>query len=302
MTQTNPTVSVVMAAHNEAEYIGEAINSILNQTYSDFEFIIIDDGSTDQTIDIIESFDDGRLYLLQNDTNRGLPASLNRGIKFADGKYIARMDADDRSTPKRLEKQVKVLEQHQDVHVVSCWKGMIDKNGKNLGVRRINNDVDWTEKWFRSHGPKIAHPSVMIRKRSLEGVGGYREEYIYAQDLDLWIRMANTYNSNFVYVIQEQLFQLRLTPDRYKKRPLQIKFTEHAGKQDLENIDFNQIVEETPDLPKSVQHNTYNYTVGRRLLIQGNRINAILKFLKAIKYKPNTVRPYYGLMLAFKFW
>ena len=110
-----PRVSVVMPAYNAEKYIGEAIDSILNQTFTDFEFIIIDDGSSDRTADIVKSYSDPRIRLLANERNSGIVASLNRGIQKATGKYIARMDADDYSRLDRIKKQVDFLDNHPEV-------------------------------------------------------------------------------------------------------------------------------------------------------------------------------------------
>jgi glycosyltransferase involved in cell wall biosynthesis len=113
----SPSISVVMAAFNAEAYIAEAIESILKQTHTDFEFIIINDGSKDKTLSIIKSFSDKRIVIIDNDRNYGLAISLNKGIKIANGKYIARMDADDISSPNRLEKQFNFLENNLDFDV-----------------------------------------------------------------------------------------------------------------------------------------------------------------------------------------
>ena len=110
-----PLISVVMSVFNSELYVKEAIDSILNQTFEDFEFIILDDGSTDKSVDIIQGYTDSRIRFFQNDKNLGLRGSLNRGLQLAEGKYIARMDSDDIAVERRFEIQVKYLEQHPDV-------------------------------------------------------------------------------------------------------------------------------------------------------------------------------------------
>jgi glycosyltransferase involved in cell wall biosynthesis len=295
------TVSVVMPAYNEEEYIREAIKSVLRQTYHNFEFIIIDDCSTDSTAKLVNEFNDRRINFIQNDRNYCLPISLNRGIKHASGKYIARMDADDRSLPKRFEKQVKVLNECSDVHVVSSWKQLIDANGRRVGVQEIKNDIDWTPQYLQAEGPTIAHPSVMMRKSTLQDLGGYRKEFTYAQDLDLWIRMARQHSSGFVYVIQEPLFELRLTPGRYKKKPIQQKFADYAGMRNMQNVDFNQILD-TSCRSKRSRYYTYHYAIGKILINEGYRRQAIFHFIRALRYKPSVLGGWYRLLSALIPW
>lgn len=117
MTENNPLVSIVMAAYNEEKYIREAIESILNQTYPHFEFIIINDGSTDKTEEVILSFQDARIRYVRNEQNLRLIASLNKGLALAEGKYIARMDSDDISLPDRLQIQVDFMEAHPEIGI-----------------------------------------------------------------------------------------------------------------------------------------------------------------------------------------
>ncbi len=113
-----PRVTVLMSVYNGEKYLREAIDSILNQTFKDFEFLIIDDGSTDSSADIIRSYTDFRIRLIQNEKNIGLTRSLNKGLKLAKGEYIARMDVDDISLPIRFEKQVSFLDKYEDVKLV----------------------------------------------------------------------------------------------------------------------------------------------------------------------------------------
>ena len=126
----SPKISVVMPAYNAAEYLDEAIRSILNQTFRDFEFIIINDGSTDDSISILDKQQklDSRIRVYHQE-NQGMIAALNRGCRLARGKYIARMDADDISLPGRLEKQLKYMERHPQIGILGTWIYSIDKNG-----------------------------------------------------------------------------------------------------------------------------------------------------------------------------
>ncbi|MCL6622017.1 MAG: glycosyltransferase [Syntrophobacterales bacterium] len=188
----DPGVSVVMAVHNGALYLKEAVQSILNQTYPQFEFIIVDDASTDATPQLLEEFTDCRITVLRNPTRIGLTASLNRGIAQARAPYIARMDADDLSLPERLACQRQFLEEHPDCALVGSPYYLMDERGRLTGLVPVLTDPEelraglMEQNWF-------GHGSVMVRRQALLEVGGYNERYAYAQDYDLWLRLAERY-------------------------------------------------------------------------------------------------------------
>src|SRR3989338_10709157 len=129
-------ISVIMSVYNGMPYLPEAVKSILNQTYKNFEFIIIDDASTDQSTKYLRFLKDKRIKLIKNSKNLGLAASLNKALKFAKGEYIARMDADDISLPKRFEKQVKFFKKHPSVDICGTWVNLIDDVGKIIGEKK----------------------------------------------------------------------------------------------------------------------------------------------------------------------
>ncbi|MBN1689044.1 MAG: glycosyltransferase [Candidatus Omnitrophica bacterium] len=187
-----PKVSVLMPVFNHGQYVDNAVRSILEQTFQDFEFIIINDGSTDQTSEILLKMTDPRISVIKIEHNSGMARALNRGIHESRGEYIARMDADDVSHPKRLERQVTFLDQHPEVAVVGtmCW--MIDAEGKK---KKLGNAYaqDREIKWLLSQNSgrtPLWHPSVMMRRAHLFEVGLYREDLDYAIDKELWLRMA----------------------------------------------------------------------------------------------------------------
>ena len=124
----NPKVAVLMSVYNGEKYLREAINSILSQTFNDFEFLIINDGSTDGTADILKSYTDSRIKIINNEKNIGLTKSLNKGLKIAKGEYIARQDADDISMPERLKEEVAFLEIHKDYAVVGTFVKILNEN------------------------------------------------------------------------------------------------------------------------------------------------------------------------------
>jgi glycosyltransferase involved in cell wall biosynthesis len=202
-----PQVTVLMSVYNGEKYLREAIDSILGQTFKDFEYLIIDDGSTDSSSDIIRSYTDSRIRLIQNEKNIGLTRSLNKGLKLAKGEYIARMDADDISMPERLEKQVRFLDEHKNVALISSSVIFIDSCGKEVRRWDLATDSDEIKSIFLRDQNQILHPFSMYKKRCVEKVGMYREEFEVAQDVDLWMRMIERYD---IANVQEALGVYRI--------------------------------------------------------------------------------------------
>ena len=187
-------VSVVMSAYNAENFIADSIRSILNQTYENLEFIIINDCSSDNTSQIIERFsnNDSRIKLIHNKENLGLTKSLNIGIKHAEGEFIARLDADDTSEPLRLEKQVNFFNTHQDTTLVGSGGYLINNLGHK--VSRINViSRECVIRRLMTHLNLFIHSSIMVRRRIIEDVGGYREKFRYSQDYDLILRVSDKY-------------------------------------------------------------------------------------------------------------
>ena len=177
-----PMVSVVMAVYNEELYLQQAIESILNQSLDDFEFVIVNDGSTDRSAEIIRSYNDSRIRLL-NQENRGLTRSLNRGIKEARGGMIARMDADDISEPKRLEMQVEFLEANPDYVLVGTNVWIMTDDGEI--IRKSNypvNDEGVRQVLLHTDYSPFCHSSVMFRKDAAMKCGLYDERLATCQD------------------------------------------------------------------------------------------------------------------------
>lgn len=184
-----PYVTIVMPVYNGAAFVAEAIESILRQTLADFEFIIIDDGSNDGSVDIINSYKDLRIHLLRNESNLGVSESLNKGFNLARGVYIARMDSDDISLPERLERQVAFMEAHPEIGICGTWVEILGGTGRQ--IYRYPSDPD-TIKCMHLFGPALAHPSVMVRRNLLETLGHvYDPSFKRAQDFELWVRAAS---------------------------------------------------------------------------------------------------------------
>jgi glycosyltransferase involved in cell wall biosynthesis len=178
-------LSVIMSAYNSQKFIGEAIKSILRQSYDKFELIIIDDGSEDDTVGVISSFDDRRIKLISNERNKGLATSLNIGIEQTVGKYIIRMDADDIALPNRFQEQLKFMEEHREIDVCGSWYELFST--VNETVKTPLKDRDIKDTLFFNNC--IAHPSVIIKRNSLEKYAiRYDENLRFAQDYELWCR------------------------------------------------------------------------------------------------------------------
>lgn len=191
MTSVVPKVTVLMPVYNGEQFLREAIDSILNQTFTDFEFMIINDASTDDSVEIVESYKDRRINLIHNETNIGLIATLNKGLALACGEYIARMDADDKSLPERLAKQVKFLDAEPDIAVVGTGIQMIDGSGHKIGPHILFPESHNLIRWRLCFSSPIVHPTVMLRKAEVLKVGGYRPEAQQAEDYDLWERLSH---------------------------------------------------------------------------------------------------------------
>lgn len=208
-----PTISVIMSVYNGEKYLSEAISSVLSQDFSDFEFIIIDDGSTDKSLEVIKSFDDSRIKIVSR-KNRGLIKSLNEGIALARGYYIARMDADDVCLPNRFSVQLKAFSD-SNIALVGSWATKIDDTGKEIGVMNYPpREYKEIKKFFIKHNPFI-HSTVMIKKFIFKEVGLYKDEFKHAEDYELWSRVLKKFKA---INITEPLIKYRLSNNGVTKK------------------------------------------------------------------------------------
>jgi glycosyltransferase involved in cell wall biosynthesis len=207
----SPLITVLLPVHNAASYLAASIESILNQTFRDFELIIINDGSTDNSANIISSFSDPRMVLVNNGKNLGLIASLNKGITLAKGKYIARMDADDISLPERFQKQVAKMESDPGIAALASFVDFINEDGEITGVWNTDREAV-SEKEIRSLMQKtncIAHPSVMMHTATAKKFL-YRQKQKGAEDWDLWMRILA--DGKRIEKLPEVLLHYRIHP------------------------------------------------------------------------------------------
>lgn len=194
---SNPSISVLMAVYNGEKFLKQTIDSILNQTYKDFEFIIIDDCSSDKTLDIIKSYKDKRIFVHKNNVNMGQTKSLNIGLNLARGEYIARIDAGDVSLPNRLEKQVKIIRNNPNISVIGTSAFRYNEHWKIIDVVHmpVSQDSILLRLLFTS---PIIHISVLMRRDVILNIGGYDENFYVLADYDLWSRLLtkNYYITN----------------------------------------------------------------------------------------------------------
>lgn len=205
-------VSVVMAVRNGADFLEAGLRSVLTQDFRDFEFVIIDDASTDATPAIIAQAGDPRIVYHRNETNIGQTASLNLGLRLARGAYIARMDADDAYLPGKLRAQVAFLDRHPGVAVCGTWAQCVDNHGVVTGVFEPPTAWDEIKARLLWTSP-ICHVSVLMRRDVILGVGGYDESYRYSADYHLWSeivrrghRLANLPERLMSYRVSEASF------------------------------------------------------------------------------------------------
>lgn len=203
-----PLVTVLMSVFNGEKYLREAIESVLNQTYKNIEFLIINDASTDNSVAIIQSYRDERIHFFSNEVNLKLTASLNKGIDLSHGKYIARMDADDVSFPERIEKQVAFMEQHPEVGLCGTFVQNIGINDDYVPPYKTTHDEIKFKLFFETHFP---HPAAMLRKSMLDK---YKLKYDtinkVAQDYELWNKIVNYCE---VAILPEPLVKKRTHPE-----------------------------------------------------------------------------------------
>lgn len=230
---STPLVTVLMSVYNGEKYLREAIESILCQTYGNIEFLIINDASTDRTAEIIQSYNNKRIRFFSNEVNLKLTASLNKGIDLAQGKYIARMDADDISLPERIEKQVAFMEQHPEVGLCGTFVMNIGTNDEYVPPYKTTHDEIKFKLFFETHFP---HPSAMLRKSVLDEHSlKYDTVNTVAQDYELWNKMVTFCE---VAILPEPLVKKRSHPEMtsVKKGEEQLKVVKNIHRELMQKL------------------------------------------------------------------
>ncbi|MBY0759326.1 glycosyltransferase family 2 protein [Sellimonas caecigallum] len=217
-------VSIIMGIYNCESTLNDSIKSIINQTYSNWEFIICDDGSTDDSFQIAKSFEESdpkRFKVIRNSKNRGLNATLNRCLKIADGDYVARMDGDDLCDPVRFQKEVDFLNSHPEYAIVSTYMTTFDEGGEWGCIKTLEYPQ---VKDFPIHVPMFCHAACMIRREAFLDVQGYTEDkrLLRVEDYHLWYKFyAKGYKG---YNIQEALYKMRDDRNALHRRTAQARF------------------------------------------------------------------------------
>lgn len=293
---SSPLVTVLMPMYNSEKYILAAVNSILNQTFSNFEFIIIDDASTDNSVEIIKSYKDPRIKLIVKPQNTGYTNSLNMGLKLATGKYIARMDSDDICVLNRFEKQVAFMESNKDVAVCGSWFTCIGTN--EIIKHPVTHDAI---KVAMLNYCAIGHPTVLMRKDFFkEQQLVYNTEMEPAEDYDLWCR---TLSIGKLANLPEVLLYYRLHTQQVsniknlKQQESSNKICIYLLKQLKEDINYNIF-----HLQENIKNlNTYNLSLLDQLEILDsiNKINAQKKVFNTLIFNEFIIKSKQNLVLNF---
>ena len=247
-----PVVTIVLPTYNRARYLRESIDSCRRQTYENLELIVVDDASTDNTAEVLNSIPDERVVVLRNEQNLGAARSRNVALGRARGEFIALMDSDDRCAPGRLARQVECLQGHGELAAVSTRAKVIDEGGRPTGelYRTPCDPAEIREEALRRPGIP-AHAAAMIRTGALQTLGGYRP-FRYVEDYDLFLRMTD--KEPCIAVIPEYLYELRRHGDQETHRDLtgadvRVFLVSHAarrrraGRPDpLEGLDYEQFL------------------------------------------------------------
>lgn len=239
----SPKVSVILPTYNAATHLGKAINSILGQTFEDFELIIVDDGSTDNTSEILAKCTDPRIIVLSQE-NLGLPKALNIGIAAARGAYLARQDADDISLPQRLEKQVEFLDQNLNYGLVGSWTQIITPEGPTLRQHTHPASNGQLQIQLLTNN-QFVHSAVMLRASCLKITGLYSEnpEHFPPEDYDLWLKIAQHFPVANIPQVLLQYLELPSSISRTKEHLI----NERAAKMAREAIRITPGVNHSTD-------------------------------------------------------
>ena len=186
---SNPRVSVFMPVYNAEQYLNESIDSILNQSFIDFEFVIVNDGSTDRSAEVIKTYTDPRIRFIENTQNLGLIASLNIGLETCKGEYIVRMDQDDFSLPQRIEKQVRFMDENPEYGLIGCW---FEDFGENIESKIVRYSSDDTHIRIRHlYQTHIAHPTAVLRKSVIDKFNlRFDASFVHGEDYAFWVQMS----------------------------------------------------------------------------------------------------------------
>lgn len=285
MKFSNPLVTVLMPVYNGEKYLSQAVESILNQTFRNFEFLIIDDCSNDQSINIIKSFKDDRIQLEKNKRNIGQTLTLNKGLSLAKGEFIARLDQDDISNYNRLELQTDYLKKYPDVVLLGSSIKIINSDNQVMFKRKAFKDKLIS---YSSIDNPVPHSSAIYRKDIALQLNGYSKDYKICQDFDLWLRMANNDN---IDNLDEYLVSVRF----HKGQTLKNKNISELHSVEIVNV-YNYLINnfKIPNYSRNL--------VNIKLLLYDKSISRNQIILYIIKNIHNIIfNKYYWIKLKFNF-
>jgi glycosyltransferase involved in cell wall biosynthesis len=255
---SEPLVTVLMPVYNGGEFLNQAIDSVLNQSYKNIEFLIINDGSTDNSIQTINAYKDNRIRLINNDGNKGLVYSLNLGLKEAKGEYIARMDADDISLKERLEREVDFLMHNREIGICGTSIKVFGEGRREVVFRYPKTHEECRVRLLSN--TCFAHPTVVFRKSAIEKNGvKYKAEFFPAEDFELWA--VNTEGVKYAN-LQEALYEYRVHPVQISTAKIESQNKLKFGIQfySLRKI-LPDITDEEIDLYEKISFHHYKYTI-----------------------------------------
>jgi len=294
-------ISVLLSVYNGEKYLREACDSIISQTFTDFEFIIVDDGSTDRSVDILRSYKDERMKIIQQ-PNKGLSAALNVGLSASAGKYIARMDADDVSVPHRLETQYEFLESHPECVAVGSNAMVIDADGEYLFTS--DQPTDW--EIIRSKLPRMSffHSSTLYRRDTALSCGGYQENIKhYYEDLLFFNHLACR---GELRNLSQPLLKVRLVPTSItnfdqKSYPLIMTIVQRILQTGVFSEEDQKLTEKIYcKNDRRWKESNYHLRVGKiNLEDRLDRRRAINHFLRSLQKRPGNGTSWFNLFLSF---
>lgn len=297
-----PRLTVLLPTYDSVTHVERAVESVLGQTFDDLELIVVDDGSTDGTREVVESFADERLRLLVREDRTGLPSALNRGIEAARGEYVARQDGDDYSAPERFERQVEYLDDHPSVAMIGTGARLLSETGTVVGRRRVLARPTFEDLLSRNH---FVHGSVMMRRDALGAVGGYDEFFDISEDYDLWLRLRARYP---LRNIDEPLYALRIREgsvygSRLEASKLYARFAARRAGGDVPDGLRERIasdgIEALYEELSAAERYAYHRELGTELLRYRNRSRARRHCLKAATLSAARPKPYLLYALSF---
>lgn len=296
-------VTVLMPVYNAAPYLREAVDSVLNQSYRDFEFLIINDGSTDESRAILESYSDPRIKLIHQD-NLGLISTLNKGLQLAKGEWIARFDADDICYPDRLEQQLNFLQQHPDHILVGSDADYMDKDGNYLFLFAIKGYSDEEIRRNKFLSCPVIHSSAMYKKEAVLKAGGYDKGALTFEDHMLWRKLGDL---GKMANIPKPLIKVRFNPESVtidenwrgeEFIALKRKIIEKGTVPDEDAAAIKNII--SGQNFKEYKEAAYYSMIGKKYLWnQYNPVKARAHLFKAIKSMPYKKEPYLLYALSF---